>query len=294
MQRKTSNWLLGCGIGCAVLILGGVVLGTMGVMSVRSMFKGFSAAADSRQTLDDRFGVVDDYTPPADGVIPPDRMTAFVAVREATQPERMAISKALATFPLNAKEASELESKPFFEKLTQGLSLGRSAMGMAADMGRLFQKRNQALLDQGMGLGEYTWIYVIAYDSWLSHSPGDGPANQAFRFDHDEDDGALRHRGDNGRLLSRIHGNLVSMLRNQLAAVPDQPGQEAWRHELETQIEAMNSGTQRIPWEGGLPERMSAPLEPYRERLEATYDPAVNQFELARNRRRGRFSVQAD
>ncbi len=56
----------------------------------------------------------------------------------------------------------------------------------------------------------------------------------------------------------------------------------------------MTSGTESVPWKEGLPERMSATLEPFRERLEATYDPAVNQFELARNRRRGRFSIQAD
>jgi hypothetical protein len=35
-----------------------------------------------------------------------------------------------------------------------------------------------------------------------------------------------------------------------------------------------------MPWEDGLPEAFAVGLEPYRDRLEATYSPATNQFEL--------------
>jgi len=295
MAGKTSNWLLGCGIGCAVIIIGGVVLGTMGFMFMRDTFKGFSTAADSRQTIEERFGTPDDYTPPADGVIPPDRMAIFLAVREATQPVRLAIAGGLAAFPMNAEQAKELESKPFLEKITKTFSIGRAAMGMAGDMGRLFETRNRVLLEEGMGMGEYTWIYVIAYDSWLGHDLSDAPAGSHIRFEKDDPgSGTPEHPLGDLRLLSRIHGNLLSMLRNQLAAVPADPGQDAWRQELEAQIAAMESSTKRIPWQEGLPAPIAASLEPYRERLEATYSPAVNQFELARNRRSGRFSVQAD
>ena len=48
--------------------------------------------------------------------------------------------------------------------------------GMVGNMGEFTQLRNQALLDQDMGLGEYIWIYVLVYNSWLGHPP-----NQDYR-----------------------------------------------------------------------------------------------------------------
>ena len=36
----------------------------------------------------------------------------------------------------------------------------------------------------------------------------------------------------------------------------------------------------RVPWEDGLPPALEAPLQPYRQRLELTYYPATNRFEL--------------
>ena len=45
-------------------------------------------------------------------------------------------------------------------------------------------------------------------------------------------------------------------------------------------LKALEANPARIPWEDGLPEEFAVGLEPYRERLEATYSPATNPFEL--------------
>ena len=39
------------------------------------------------------------------------------------------------------------------------------------DFGDYVAARNEALLAQGMGLGEYTWIYALTYHVWLGHAP---------------------------------------------------------------------------------------------------------------------------
>ena len=76
---------------------------------------------------------------------------------------------------MNEDAARELDSKPLGERLKSVFQVMGSGVGMAQDIGHLFEARNQALLDKGMGIGEYTYIYILAYYSWLGHSPDDGP-----------------------------------------------------------------------------------------------------------------------
>jgi len=49
-----------------------------------------------------------------------------------------------------------------------------------------------------------------------------------------------------------------------------------------------------MPWEGDLPPSIVTSLSPYRTQLEATFSATTNSLELGRNRRNGRFSVQAE
>ena len=71
-------------------------------------------------------------------------------------------------------------------------------------------------------------------------------------------------------------------------------GDAAAREALANEIAAMEDDRRRLPWQDGLPATLAASLEPHRERLEATYDPVANAFELGRNRRRGRLTVTAE
>jgi hypothetical protein len=51
----------------------------------------------------------------------------------------------------------------------------REGVGALPKLARLHQERSVSLLDRQMGPGEYEYIYVLAYYSWLDQSPGDGP-----------------------------------------------------------------------------------------------------------------------
>ncbi len=55
----------------------------------------------------------------------------------------------------------------------------------------------------------------------------------------------------------------------------------------------MRDDAYRVPWEDGLPPAIEESLRPFRDRLEAAYDPVTNPFELARMEQRGGFSVEA-
>ena len=94
----------------------------------------------------------------------------------------------------------------------------------------------------------------------------------------------------------RIRRDLIAMLNNQLAALPPEaadPALESWRQELAAEIAALDEDPQRGIWPDGLPAAIQVSLEPYRERLEASYSPILNVLELSRNRRQG-WSIKGE
>ena len=59
------------------------------------------------------------------------------------------------------------------------------------------------------------------------------------------------------------------------------------------ELATLTEDPERFPWQDGLPEHMAAALRPYRERLQATYSPQANVFELLRNRKSG-WSIRGE
>jgi hypothetical protein len=246
------------------------------------MTQGFEASAKASTTLDERFGKPSEFTPPDDGAIPPARIEAFLAVREATGPARAAIAGIFGRFPTR-EEAEALDKKPFTEKLVTGFGIARTGMGLPTAIADFFQIRDEALVAQEMGMGEYSYIYTLAYHSWLGHDPADAPLRE-----HPEGSAPVP-----AGVQWRIQTDLVAMLENQAASLPtDAP--QAWRDRLAAEIAALKEDRSRVPWQGDVPETVAASLEPYRARLEASYTPATNLFELARNRKKGSFSYQSE
>jgi hypothetical protein len=290
------HWLIGCGLGCGAILLVIVGLGVASTLFVRDTVEGFNEAVETRAQLDEQFGAVDEFTPAPDGAIAADRLETFLAIREATSPARDAIVAAFAEIPMSEEQARELESAPFFEKMRSIFGIVGSAAGLGGDLGDFFDARNRAMLDAGMGMGEYTYIYVVAYYSWLGHSPDDAPENAQVGTDS----GSVTIRRDDaiptglgGISSHRIRRDVIAILRSQLDALGED-ADPAWRERLTDEIDTLEENAGRVPWRGEVPDSIAASLEPFRDRLEAAYDPMTNSFELLRNKRRGRFSIQAE
>ena len=62
------------------------------------------------------------------------------------------------------------------------------------------------------------------------------------------------------------------------AELPDAAGDQL--RVLGAEVEALKLESLRFPWEEGLPEQIRASLEPYRDRLAATYDPLTSVIEM--------------
>ena len=159
MAKPKNRWLMGCGIGCGVAIVLTILLSVGGSIV---MMKPFRDAIEIRETLVERHGGVNDFTPWPDGGIPADRLDAFLHVRRAVQDHCAEIGAT--DVGIEAMDRLDDKETPgTLEILGAFGEASKSVFGMGAVMGRFFRARNAALLEIDMSLGEYTYIYALAY-----------------------------------------------------------------------------------------------------------------------------------
>jgi hypothetical protein len=228
----------------------------------------FNRAVDARLEIEKRFGPQEAFVPPPSGAPAPERLEAFLDVRRA-------LSVTCADFAHAEEQVRELEGLDDQEGVSawaavkQALSTSKSMMGMGPLLGNFFETRNQTLLDTGMGLGEYTYIYVLAYREKILDPP--------------EDLGLLGPRIVN----RRVRAALVSMLENQLQVLTDSGAATDSLAELENELAVLAADTARIPWHDGLPPAITDALAPFRKELDALHCPATAPLELMLNEKRG-------
>jgi hypothetical protein len=136
-------------------------------------------------------------------------------------------------------------------------------------LGKLYEIRNQSLLDAGMGLGEFSYIFVVAYQDKLLEQPSE---DQLF---------------GPSATNRRVRKAFLSMLESQLEALRSEHASEEEIATLEAEIAAMKSDDNRIPWQDGLPRAITESLGPYREELDELYCPATAPLELMISVKRG-------
>ncbi len=275
MAKSKSSWLKGCGIGCGVAIVLIILLSVSGSII---MMKPMRDAAGIRRTLVERHGEVDDFTPWPDGGIPADRLEAFLRVRRAVQDH---CAKIAAT-DAGIEAMDRLDDQ---EKLDTGEFLGafgeasKSVFGFGWVMGRLLQARNAALLEVDMGLGEYTYIYALAYGPMIAGT-----------------ETGERDASGEAHLSARVRGTLRRQLHNRLAAMEERP--EEWaeteeRRLLVEEIAVLEDHPERLPWCRVRPPALRASLAPYEARLAELFCPEAARHELTRIRSSA-FGIQGD
>jgi hypothetical protein len=147
-------------------------------------------------------------------------------------------------------------------------------------IGEHVAERNRILLERRMPLGEYLYLYLVAYHSWLGHPPDDGPV-----ITKDTGDRGQRIFGDEEstfgpqRVRRRYRRLLGSLLAHQLEALPG-TAPEGLRESLQEAVERLERDPDHVAWEDGLPPQIEAALAPYRARFQGTYSSVTNCFEL--------------
>lgn len=272
----TKKWLLGCGLGCGVVVVLGIALMVGGSFV---MMRPFKQAVATRETLDEKYGGQADHTPAPDGAIPPERVELFLAVRETLMEECAEFAEADRQFARMDELGEDAPKRVILEEV---FKVTRTVIGMGPRMGGFFGIRNQALLEAGMGRGEYTYIYTMAYHRQLLTGVSE--------------EGVM---GGTRQPNARVQQVLAQILRNQLAelealASAGATGQPAGgssyqetREALQNEILLLENQPRRLPWQDGLPPAIATSLEPYRARLDEVFCVHTLPFEFTQNRVRG-------
>ncbi len=277
MAKKRFPWLKGCSIGCVVVVLvvAGLIAG--GVFFFRDALGDFETADRSLEAVAEQYGPIPSYHPEPDGAIRPERIEAFLAARARVAGEREEMERSLRVFSDDGAEPSGA-----FRKL-------RAGFGLLHQLADFITQRNAALLEAGMGLGEYYYLYTLTFYSWLEFSPADGPPfklvseNGTILQNIEKlDESVVReYRLEQARAsLNRL---LLPVLRQQHADSGDAEGDDelrSWQEMLAAEIAALEADGNRLPWEDGLPEVIEASLRPYRDRLEQSYCTMCNALEV--------------
>jgi hypothetical protein len=267
-----KKWLVGCGVGCGAVILLAILLSVGGSLF---MMRPFNKAIDAQKELIAEFGEREAYIPPPQGITP-ERIEAFLAVRGAVWPMCAEFRKvgdsftAMEELERGGEDASKGEIFKAVGNLTGGI------FGMVGNMGRFTHLRNQALLDQGMSLGEYIWIYVLVYNSWKGHLPNHDIADQA-----------------QGGMSVSERKIMRTLVLNHAEALEDagRPDRAAiWEQEAGRMLRAETG----VPFkDGGLPEELIRGFLPFEDALDSLYCEATSSFEMNRVRKKG-LSIHAD
>jgi hypothetical protein len=265
MSETARHWRRGCGIGCVVILGLSVLLIGGGSLILMGPFRN---AIETRQALVEQFGEDEDFTPTADGSIPAPRLEAFLQVREAVFATCGVLAEAHSHFEA-MEQFDDQEEVDKGEVMKAAWQSVKAAMGMGPKMGHFFEVRNNALMTAGMGLGEYSYIYAVAYGS------------RTLALDQDA---TLL----GGSFTRRVHHLLRKILQNQLDLM-DAEG-ERWldteeRYLLKEEIDRLIEVDDALPWSGGVPPALAASLAPYEERLVALFCPDTVGMELIRNKK---------
>ena len=265
MEEKNWGCLKQTAIGCGVLIVITIVIPiVMGVL----MMGPFNRAVDARHAIEERFGTQEAYVPPASGAPSSDRIGAFLELRRT-------FGEVCADLSNAEQQVQKLESFDdqddvnTVDALKQALSTTKSMMGVGPVIGRFYEIRNQSLLDAGMGLGEFTYIFTLAYRDRLLDGPepymlfGPSPINR------------------------RVRQTLLTMLESQLAVLKSEGGTETEVAALNAEIAAMKADEGRIPWQDETPPAIIEALAPYRAEFDELYCPAMAPLELMINVKHG-------
>jgi hypothetical protein len=285
----SSKWLIGCGIGCGVVILLLVFAGVGGYFFVKNIVEGFEETEAITDALTERYGEIKDFCPDPGGAIKPERLQAFLSVRNSMEPVKEALESSISIL------SDEEGESQFREEPSPGvLTKIKTGFGIIPLIAGFYTRRNQALFDAEMGLGEYYFIYVVSYYSWLGKSPADGLEYNLTHKDEEERGVYWRRRRSENledrqdEVLKQLHRQILPMMHNQFAkltGIDISPIRDPWRETLAAEIETMEADRFRLPWQDGLPDVLEASLKPFRGRLEASYSKVLNALEMALEQR---------
>jgi hypothetical protein len=291
VSEKSSNWLVGCGIGCGAVVLIIAIIIAIGYFAIKDTVEDFKEVEASTALLEEKYGRILDFCPEPKGTLSSERIEAFLLTRQQMESVRLEMEETLGGI---SDEIQKVKSDD--KRSPNVLKILKKVFGSVSKFALYYKARNEALLATEMGLGEYQYMYVTVFYSYLGKSPGDGPPfplmegdDQGIRWQTSGDEERDQEwyeeevRADRlHRIAQQVRRRFIAFLSNQLEKlnVTYPNSYSSWKEVLKKEISDLESDRNRIPWQDGLPNVIKRTLEPYRERLEESYAPLLNPLEM--------------
>lgn len=262
--HRRAGWLKITLLSTAAVVALALVAATITVTLVH---RRYGHALTIREQLDARHGTFDGYHPAPDGTIPADRMARFLDVRRALLPRCPGVTDIVQPFrrmPELARtgDPGEVDASALFGGIVRVV---RRLPSVGFVFGNYVTTRNNALLAQGMSLGEYSFIYVVSYFAVMGESPR----------------GVLEREGEPSIFESRVFPAVGRAIGRHAADLGGAGG--PWADEAAR----LERDPARVPFAGGLPPELAGSIEPHRAALAAASCPAAAELDLTVTVRRG-------
>lgn len=284
MADNGRRWMLGCGLGCAGLVVLLVLVIGGGALYFRDSIDGWREAAQAQADLAQAQRELGEFVPAWDGELEAASIESFLAVQAST-----------------AGAADELIVG--FEQLHDRLTgtsgkLGRAWVTMresgqiAPRLAHYVRDRTTALREQGMSPTEYLYLHSLVYHCWLGLAPAAGADRIAAMLDEDGMSFRFRVGEDDSRqfeaqelaaqLLRNLHEQHRQWLRTMLREAPPEvsTSQQRWLDTVRAELTRLESGEAAVPWTMAFPPRWEAVLAPYRSTLLAGWNDHDNLLTL--------------
>jgi len=271
LKKSVWNWITGIAIGCTGILVVCALIGGVGYLFVRDIVQRADKMEKLQEEVRTEQGGAEDYVPQPDGRIPAERLTAFLRVREYAAPVR---ARLVASFDHIASDLRNVQQGGGFLSIVRLFGRGVDVVPYFTEF---YTVRSQALLEARMGVGEYFYIYSLAYYTFLRKPLEDGPGVLLVQDDGRKDNVPAEEVPARRRdlVLKRIHRVVGRSLENGQTVA-----RGPWKNLVERELTLMRARRERIPWEDGMPAALSESMEPFRQELEQQYSPLTNPLEL--------------
>jgi hypothetical protein len=234
-------------------------------------------ALEIQKELVKQHGEAAAWAPPA-GPPTPERLEAFLAVRRAVMPQCAKFTKAAEDFAHMDKMGKDSDKPDKGELFRAVAKVSGTVFGMIGDIAELHRLRDEALLAQEMGLGEYDWIYTLAFQTWLGNPVTDSiDGKHASRSEADGEDRAKVRQLD----------MLAGLVRREADAL-EKAGQAAEAAIWRAEAERMERAEDPVPFSaGGLPEAWAAAFDARGDDLRAAWCAPMAEHDLSEVKKSG-------
>ena len=282
-KNSSGKLLTGCAIGCGVVMLILILAGVGLYTYINHKIENVEELDRISTEIEEQYGRVENYVPYSDTPVSQARLETFILIRDSLMNNSVEFIEAINKMSDSIENEEPGNDNSSFWNVVDIISSG---IGIIPHIINYFYEKAYWQREYKMGYGEYYYLYVTCYYSFLKKSPEDGPLFQFseeknIEFKYEEEDKVQYGKEvvEQREILIRRKVNEMfvnyfeNLLRNGIM-------NGNYEQLVINELSNLKNNKYSIPWENGIPDLLKNILEPYRTRLENSYSEMLNPLEF--------------